>query len=692
MEQKVNNVYTKLFTEKPRYFILMGGRGAGRSTVASQYALAHLIAPEYFRCAIMRYILGDIRNSIYREITDRADENGITENLKINDSLMHIEYKENSINAVGFRKSSSDQKSKLKSLASYNCVIIEEADEIPEDDFRQLDDSLRTIKGDITIILLLNPPPKNHWIITRWFDLIDTEAKGYYKPQLKKDITDTIAITTDYHDNIANIADATATQYENYRTSKPSHYYNMIKGYVPETVVGKIYSNWVQIDEAPPEAKLKRRGLDYGYSNDPTAIVDVYVWNKAYIWDEVLYKTNMSNRDIADVIKRQQETLVIPDSSEPKSNDELRSYGIPISPAQKGKGSVNQGIQFVKDQTIYVTKRSVNIWKEYENYAWEVDKKTGETYNVPIDKYNHCFVGNTEIRTVNGYKYIKDINMGDFIITSKGMRSVVKRWDNGLKLVTKYRLQFDTFSVTIICTSNHKIKTTKGWIPISQLQSGMMVYHNNYLGELPIVSIQKKDTSQEEQKECTQRYGNHVMDLFRTDIMSIIKIIIHGIIGLKTSLLLKTIYIYQNTLKKGLEKIVNGLNHFNKKELYLLKNGTRVKLGNNGISSMEKEHGIISNTKLLYAFNVGTNTKHGIVVYPNIAIKTAKLKRLDIGESWNENVYDLQVDGVHEYFANTILVHNSMDAGRYAMEYLQPVDESLDDLPDDTSNFKGGYY
>lgn len=389
MIQNVNQVYEPLFKEKPRYFILIGGRGAGRSTVASQYANAKLMAPEYFRCAIMRYILGDIRNSIYREIYDRAEENGLLDKLDINESTMTIQYGANSINAVGFKKSSSDQKSKLKSLANYNCVIIEEADEIPEDDFIQLDDSLRTLKGDITIILLLNPPAKTHWIIKRWFDLLPSESKGFYVPKLKTSATDSLAIISDYHDNEVNIAPQSIEQYEGYKTSKPSHYWNMIRGYVPETVVGKIYNGWTLIDEIPQEARLKRRGLDYGYSNDPTAIVDVYVWNKAFIWDEILYRKGMSNKDIADVLKMQGDVLLIPDSAEPKSNDELTSYGISLIPSQKGKGSVNQGIQYVQDQTIYVTKRSLNIWKEYESYAWKVDKD-GNTINTPIDMFNHA--------------------------------------------------------------------------------------------------------------------------------------------------------------------------------------------------------------------------------------------------------------------------------------------------------------
>lgn len=388
MIQRVNKVYEPLFKTDCRYIILIGGRGAGRSTVASQYANAKLIAPEYFRCAIMRYILGDIRNSIFREITDRAEENGIDEKLKIND--MNIEYGQNSINAVGFRKSSGDQKSKLKSLASYNCVIVEEADEIPEEDFMQLDDSLRTVKGKITIVLLLNPPAKGHWILNRWFNLKESEQKGFYIPELKPECKDTLAIISDYHCNEVNLAEASIVQYENYRQTKPSHYWNMIKGYVPETVQGLIYKDFKIIDEIPEEARLKRRGLDYGYTNDPTAIVDVYTWNNSFIWDEVMYKKGMHNKDIADVLLMQPEqVLLIPDSAEPKSNDELISYGISLVPCVKGPGSVNRRIDYIQDQTVYLTRRSHNLIKEKDNYCWMIDKKTGETINTPIDMWNH---------------------------------------------------------------------------------------------------------------------------------------------------------------------------------------------------------------------------------------------------------------------------------------------------------------
>lgn len=392
MIQRVNQIFRPLFEQQARYFILMGGRGAGRSTGGSQYANARLIAPDYFRCAIMRFILGDIRNSIYREIVDRAEENGIYDQLTVNDSLMKLEFGKNSINAVGFKKSSGDQKSKLKSLASYNCVIIEEADEVAEEDFMQLDDSLRTVKGDIKIILLLNPPAKNHWIIKRWLTLLPSEQKSFYDYKLRDDVKDAILIKGTYLDNIVNIAPQSVEQYERYKETKPNHYWNMIRGLVPETVQGKIYNNWKIIDEIPHEARLERRGLDFGYTNDPSAIVAAYYYNGGYILDEELYQKGMSNRQIADTIHalKTPSLLVKADSAEPKSIAEIKEYGINIHPVNKGRDSVQQGIQFVQDQQISVTKRSIHLIEEYENYAWKIDKDTGEPLNEPIDMWNHC--------------------------------------------------------------------------------------------------------------------------------------------------------------------------------------------------------------------------------------------------------------------------------------------------------------
>jgi len=158
----------------------------------------------------------------------------------------------------------------------------------------------------------------------------------------------------------------------------------------PSTLERKIYRDWNIMDEIPFGARLVRRGVDFGYSNDPSAIVDVYYYNGGYIVDEVVYQKGMSNKDIADAIKvTDQSCLVIADSAEPKSIDEIRLYGITILPAKKGPGSINQGIQYVQAQSIGVTKRSLNIIAEYQRYLWMEDKD-GRIINDPDGGFDHA--------------------------------------------------------------------------------------------------------------------------------------------------------------------------------------------------------------------------------------------------------------------------------------------------------------
>jgi len=150
----------------------------------------------------------------------------------------------------------------------------------------------------------------------------------------------------------------------------------------------KIYKDWQTIDEIPHEAKLIRRGLDFGYTNDPTAIVDIYSYNGGYILDEKCYQKGLSNKQIADMLLTFDNILTIADSSEPKSIDEIKSYGVNIIGAKKGAGSINQGIQYIQDQRISITKNSLNLIKEYRNYLWKTDRD-GKVLNVPEDVFDH---------------------------------------------------------------------------------------------------------------------------------------------------------------------------------------------------------------------------------------------------------------------------------------------------------------
>lgn len=155
-------------------------------------------------------------------------------------------------------------------------------------------------------------------------------------------------------------------------------------------VEGKIYKDWATIDEVPHVGRLERRGLDFGYSNDPTTIIDVYYLDGGYIVDEACYQKGMLNKQIADLVLNleQPNTLVVADSAEPKSIDELKIHGLNIIGAEKGPDSVRNGIALVQDQRMSVTKRSVNIIKEYRNYLWRVDRD-GKILNEPEHQYSH---------------------------------------------------------------------------------------------------------------------------------------------------------------------------------------------------------------------------------------------------------------------------------------------------------------
>lgn len=153
---------------------------------------------------------------------------------------------------------------------------------------------------------------------------------------------------------------------------------------------GVVYPRWLQVEGIPQGARLERYGLDFGYTNDPTALVAVYYYDQGYIIDEVIYQKGLSNKQIADTILNQEHTaLVVADAAEPKSIDEIRSYGINIIGAVKGQGSLKQGIDLVKAQNISVTKRSVNILKENRNYLWEKDVNDKPT-GLPIGIWNHA--------------------------------------------------------------------------------------------------------------------------------------------------------------------------------------------------------------------------------------------------------------------------------------------------------------
>lgn len=157
-------------------------------------------------------------------------------------------------------------------------------------------------------------------------------------------------------------------------------------------IEGLVFRNWNLVDDIPADAKYIASGLDFGFTNDPTALVQVFMQNGELWLDQLIYETGLTNQDIGAKLNELGigRKSIVADSAEPKSIEELRRMGFNIEPADKGKDSVNASISKIKTYKINVTRRSVNLRKELMNYKWKVDKLTGNSVNEPIDFFNHC--------------------------------------------------------------------------------------------------------------------------------------------------------------------------------------------------------------------------------------------------------------------------------------------------------------
>ena len=261
---------------------------------------------------------------------------------------------------------SADMDDKLRG-ARRNILYVNEANNVTFEAYLQL--SIRTNKE---IYIDFNPT-QEFWAHT---EVVPQEDADF--------------LILNYQDNEAldeNIVKEIESAKEKAKTS--SYWENWWKVYgLGEigSLQGAVFNNWKQIDKIPEEAKLIGIGLDFGYTNDPTAIVEVYNWNGQRIINELCYRSGMLNTDIAKILPSN--VPIYADSSEPKSIEEIRRFGKTIRGVTKGKDSINYGIQVMQSQEYLVTSNSTNLIKELRGYVWDTDK-SGTKLNKPIDYNNH---------------------------------------------------------------------------------------------------------------------------------------------------------------------------------------------------------------------------------------------------------------------------------------------------------------
>ena len=247
-------------------------------------------------------------------------------------------------------------------------LFINEANELSLEDWRQL--MLRTTERTI---IDFNPSDEFHWIYEQ---VIPREDADFFQ--------------TTYKDN-PFLPQSVVMEIERFKDVDENFWrvYGLGERGASQAT---IFTHWKEIDQIPNEYKLLTTGLDFGYTNDPTAVVRIYTDGHGFAVDEICYATRLTNSDIAKMLRDNgvhRSDVVICDSAEPKSIDEIHSHGFNTHGARKGRDSVRSGIQFLHSRPLAVTSRSVNLIRELRNYKWKEDKN-GKQLNEPVDSFNHA--------------------------------------------------------------------------------------------------------------------------------------------------------------------------------------------------------------------------------------------------------------------------------------------------------------
>jgi phage terminase large subunit len=369
MEQTINIPveYKPLFSTGWREAAIYGGRFSLKSHTVARYLLIRARMKKT-RVACFREFQNSIVESSHQLLADLIKFYGLNEFEVTKNSII------NKLNGSDFIfKGLYNNDQTIKSIEGIDIAWVEEAQTVSNTSLEVLTPTVRKDGSQIiyTYNRLLEDDPIHQRLV----------IEG--RPN-------TLIINVNYDIALKYgwMPEVSRLEMEDDKSKRPALYKHKWLG-EPSNVERKIYKDWLIIDELPHEARLERYGLDFGYTNDPTSIVAIYKYNNAYILDEVCFRNGMSNKEIVDTLKVVNQALTIADSAEPKSIDEIRAYGVNIQPADKGQGSVKQGIGYVQQQKISVTKRSINLIKEYRNYLWETDVN-GKILNVAQDFNNHA--------------------------------------------------------------------------------------------------------------------------------------------------------------------------------------------------------------------------------------------------------------------------------------------------------------
>ena len=362
-----------------RYFIFTGGRGSGKSFGVATSLLLLIMTESGHNVLFTRYTLRSANISIIPEFKEKIEMLGYENNFYATKDEIINKSTGSKILFRGIKTSSGDQTANLKSLQGITTWVMDEAEELVDEDiFDKIDLSVRQKGRDNRIILILNPTTKEHWIYERFF-----ESKGI-QAGINAKTKDICYVHTTYKDNLENLSQSYLNRIAEIKKHRPEKYKHQMLGGWLDKAEGVIFSNW-KLGEFR-EVATSVYGQDFGFSNDPTTLVQTSIdkTNKIIYVKECIHQTHLTTSQIAHLNQRfAGDSLIVADSAEPRLISEL-SRDCNIVPAIKGQGSITFGISLLQDFGLVIDSNSLNLVKELNNYCW-LEKKS----RTPIDKFNH---------------------------------------------------------------------------------------------------------------------------------------------------------------------------------------------------------------------------------------------------------------------------------------------------------------
>lgn len=358
---QTNKVFNHLIKSDKRIIVEQGGTRSGKTYNILLWIIFYYCSNNTDKTVtICRKSFPSLRASVMRDFFDILRNHDLYREEYHNKSSHEYHLNGNLVEFI-----SLDQPQKIRGRKR-NLLYINEANELFYEDWQQL-----IFRTDGRIILDYNPSESFHWIYDK---VIPREDCDFYQ--------------TTYRDN-PFLDEQIKNEIE--RLKETDEDYWRIYG-LGERGMSRATIFQFGTSEIPQEAKLLSYGLDFGFTNDPSAIVAIYQHGDNLYLDELLYRTGMTNRDIHNHLQSlglDRRDEIFADSAEPKSIEELHRFGWNVKPTAKGQDSINAGIDILKRHKLFATSRSNNLIKELQNYKWTEDKN-GNLLNKPIDVMNHA--------------------------------------------------------------------------------------------------------------------------------------------------------------------------------------------------------------------------------------------------------------------------------------------------------------